>query len=64
MIKSSDNLEFYPSRAGLKKALLGDTTALSELTAAFVDDSQNIFHRDSTKRQKGYSGPRVVEKMM
>ena len=59
MIESSGNLQFYPSRAASRKELLADTSALSELTAQFIDKFIEVirqeFYTNIAKRQKGCS---------
>ena len=37
-LESSPNIAFYPSRAGLKEAILGDKNILNEITDEFVDE--------------------------
>ena len=37
-LESSPNLAFYPSRAALKEAILGDKNVLNEITDEFVDE--------------------------
>ena len=43
-LESSPNLAFYPSRAGLKKAILGDKNVQSEITDEFVDEFIGVIH--------------------
>ena len=43
-LESSPNLAFYPSRASLKKAILGDKNALNEITDEFFDEFIGVIH--------------------
>ena len=43
-LKSSPNIAFYPSRAGLKEAILGDKKVLNEITDEFVDEFIEVIH--------------------
>ena len=43
-LESSPNLAFYPSRAALKKAILGDKNVLNEITDEFVDEFVRVIH--------------------
>ena len=43
-LESSTNLAFYPSRAALKKAILGDKNVLNEITDEFVDEFIGVIH--------------------
>ena len=43
-LESSPNLAFYPSRAALKKAILGDKNVLNEITDEFVDEFIGVIH--------------------
>lgn len=65
-IASSVNLEFYPSRAALRKESLADKSILSALTSEFTDKFIEvicrIFHTNMAPRdKKGCSSPWVVE---
>lgn len=55
-IASSVTLEFYPSRAALRKELLADKSVLSELTSEFIDELieviRRIFHTNMAPRDK------------
>ena len=43
--ESSPNIAFYPSRAGLKEAILGgDKNVLNEITDEFVDEFIGVIH--------------------
>ena len=42
--ESSPNLTFYPSRAALKEAILGDINVLNEITDEFVDEFRGVIH--------------------
>ena len=43
-LESSPNLAFYPSRAALKEAILGDKNVLNEITDEFVDKFIGVIH--------------------
>ena len=43
-LESSPNLAFYPSRAALKEAILGDKNVLNEITDEFVDEFIGVIH--------------------
>ena len=43
-LESSPNLTFYPSRAALKEAILGDINVLNEITDEFVDEFRGVIH--------------------
>ena len=43
-LESSPNLAFYPSRAALKEAILGDKCDLNEITDEFVDEFIRVIH--------------------
>ena len=43
-LESSPNLAFYPFRAALKEAILGDKNALNEITDEFVDEFIGVIH--------------------
>ena len=43
-LKSSPNLAFYPSRAALKEAILGDKNVLNEITDEFVNEFIGVIH--------------------
>ena len=43
-LESSPNLTFYPCRAALKEAILGDTNVLNEITDEFVDEFIEVIH--------------------
>ena len=43
-LESSPNLAFYPSRAALKEAILGDINVLNEITDEFVDEFRGVIH--------------------
>ena len=43
-LKSSPNLAFYPSRAALKEAILGDKKVLNEITDEFVNEFIGVIH--------------------
>ena len=43
-LESSPNLAFYPSRAALKEAILGDKSDLNEITDEFVDEFIRVIH--------------------
>ena len=43
-LESSPNIAFYPSRAGLKKTILGDKKVLNEITDEFVDEFIGVIH--------------------
>ena len=43
-LQPSPNLAFYPSRAALKKAILGDKNVLNEITDEFVDEFIGVIH--------------------
>ena len=43
-LKSSPNLAFYPSRAALKEAILGDKNVLHEITDEFVNEFMGVIH--------------------
>ena len=43
-LESSPNIAFYPSRAGLKEAILGDKNVQNEITDEFVDQFIGVIH--------------------
>ena len=43
-VEASPNVAFYPSRAALKKAILGDKKVLNEITDEFVDEFIGVIH--------------------
>ena len=43
-LKSSPNLAFYPSRAALKEAILGDKNVLNEINDEFVNEFIGVIH--------------------
>ena len=43
-LESSPNLAFYPSRAALKEAILGDKNVLNEIKDEFVDEFIGVIH--------------------
>ena len=43
-LESSPNLAFYPSKAALKEAILGDKNVLNEITDEFVDEFIGVIH--------------------
>ena len=43
-LESSPNIAFYPSRAGLKEAILGDKNVQNEITDEFVDEYIGVIH--------------------
>ena len=43
-LESSPNLAFYPSRAALEEAILGDKSDLNEITDEFVDEFIGVIH--------------------
>ena len=43
-LDSSPNLVFYPCRAALKEAILGDKNVLNEITDEFVDEFIGVIH--------------------
>ena len=43
-LKSSPNLAFYPSRAALKEAILGDKNVLNEINDKFVNEFIGVIH--------------------
>jgi len=43
-LESSPNQAFYPSRAALKEAILGDINVLNEITDEFVDEFRGVIH--------------------
>ena len=49
-LESSPNLAFYPSRAALKEAILGDINVLNEITDEFVDEFMELFMMFITQR--------------
>ena len=55
-LESSPNIAFYPSRAGLKEAILGDKKVLNEITDEFVDefigDIHDVYHTKMTATDK------------
>ena len=55
-LESSPNLAFYPSRAALKEAILGDKNVLNEITDEFVDEFigviRDVFHTKMTATDK------------
>ena len=54
-LESSPNLAFYPSRAALKEAILGDKNVLNEITDEFIDEFigviHDVYHTKMTKKQ-------------
>ena len=51
-LESSLNLAFYPSRAALKEAILGDKNVLNEITDEFVDEFIGVIHTQMTATDK------------
>ena len=55
-LESSPNLAFYPSRAALREAILGDKNVLNEITDEFVDEFigviHNVYHTKMTATDK------------
>ena len=43
-LESSPNLAFYPSRAALKEAILGDKNVLNKVTDEFVDEFIRVIY--------------------
>ena len=55
-LESSPNLAFYPSRAALKEAILGDKNVLNEISDEFVDEFigaiHDVYHTKTTATDK------------
>lgn len=55
-IEWSPNLTFYPSRAALKEAIVGDKNVLNEITDDFVNEFieviHNVYHKKMTATDK------------
>ena len=62
-LESSPNLVFYPSRAAIKEAILGDKNVLNEITDEFVDEFIGVIHDDDGNRQKGCIVDKLVKFM-
>ena len=66
-LESSPNIAFYPSRAGLKEAILSDKNVVNEITDEFVDEfmsySRCLSHKDDGNRQKGCIVDKLVKFM-
>ena len=66
-LESSPNLAFYPSRAALKEAILGDKNVLNEITDEFVDEFigviHDVYHTKMTATDKGCIVDKLVKFM-